>query len=109
MIAGVGVGALVLALGVGLWSAALLVATAVALWAVRRRAPVKRLRARKRRVWTDEERRFILDRDGWACVRCGATDQLEIDHVIPFSRGGACSVQNASVLCRGCNARKGAT
>ena len=109
MIAATAVGALVLALGVGVWSAALLVATAVALWAMRRRAPARRPRARKRRVWTDEERRFILDRDGWRCVNCGADDQLEIDHVIPFSRGGACSVENACVLCRSCNARKGAS
>jgi hypothetical protein len=29
--------------------------------------------------------------------------------VIPFSRGGACSVENAAVRCRSCNARKGAS
>jgi len=64
---------------------------------------------RVRRVWTEEERRAILERDGWACVQCGATEDLEIDHVVPFSRGGACSVGNAQVLCRPCNVRKGAT
>ena len=72
-----------------------------------RRRPVRA--RRRRRVWSDEERRFILDRDGWRCVWCGSQDQLEIDHVIPFSKGGACSVENAAVLCRSCNARKGAT
>lgn len=90
--------------------ASLLLLASYVLWRVaykRRRRPS--LRARKRRVWTDEERRFILDRDGWRCVNCGADDQLEIDHVIPFSRGGACSVENACVLCRSCNARKGAS
>lgn len=73
----------------------------------RRRA--RQRRARRRRVWSDEERRFILDRDGWACVWCGSQDQLEIDHVIPFSKGGACSLENVAVLCRSCNARKGAS
>lgn len=73
-----------------------------------RRTQVVR-RPRRRRVWTDEERRFILDRDGWACVTCRSTDELEIDHIVPFSRGGACSVGNAQVLCGPCNRRKGAS
>lgn len=64
---------------------------------------------RRRRVWSDEERRFILERDGWACVQCRSQSELEIDHVIPFSRGGACSVDNAQVLCGPCNRRKGAS
>jgi 5-methylcytosine-specific restriction endonuclease McrA len=65
--------------------------------------------ARRRRVWTDDERRLILERDGWACVWCGSTDELQIDHVVPFSRGGACSADNAVVLCGPCNRRKGAS
>lgn len=65
--------------------------------------------ARRRRVWTDDERRLILERDGWACVWCGSTDELQIDHVVPFSRGGACSVDNVAVLCGPCNRRKGAS
>lgn len=73
----------------------------------RRRA--RQRRARRRRVWSDEERRFILDRDGWACVYCGSRDELEIDHIVPFSRGGACSADNAQVLCGPCNRVKGAS
>jgi 5-methylcytosine-specific restriction endonuclease McrA len=76
-------------------------------WRASGHRPVRR--ARRRRVWSDEERRFILERDSWACVECGAQDELEIDHVIPFSRGGACTVENAQVLCRTHNARKGAS
>lgn len=72
-----------------------------------RRRPVRA--RRRRRVWSDEERRFILDRDGWACVYCGSTDELEIDHIVPFSRGGACSADNAQVLCGPCNRSKGAS
>lgn len=92
-------------------AAALLLVGSVAAvwWLLRGRRPGAVRRGRRRKVWSDEERRFILDRDGWACVKCGSQDQLEIDHVIPFSRGGACSVENAQVLCRSHNASKGAS
>lgn len=91
------------------WGPAAFAAFTVAVWwaALRgRRRPAQR--RRNRRVWTEQERRFILDRDRWACVECGSADELEIDHVIPFSRGGACTVDNAQVLCGPCNRRKGA-
>ncbi len=90
----------------GRWFAVLVVVSAGFL--LRRRPSAGRVK-RRRRVWSDEERRFILDRDGWACVSCGSQAELEIDHVIPFSRGGACSVENAQVLCGPCNRRKGAS
>lgn len=91
----------------GRWYAAAVLLSVVLLSGRKKRSAGRQMR--RRRVWSDEERRFILDRDGWRCVWCGSQDQLEIDHVIPFSRGGACSVENAAVLCRSCNARKGAT
>ena len=95
----------------GVWAAlAALVLVAGPLWWLGRSGrPARQRRGRTRRVWTDDERRFILERDGWQCVWCGSTDELEIDHVIPFSRGGACSVDNAQVLCGPHNREKGAT
>ena len=30
-----------------------------------------------------------LDRDGWACVKCGKAGRLECDHRIPLEDGGA--------------------
>lgn len=80
-----------------------------AAWRRKGRPARPSLRARRRRVWTDDERRFILDRDGWQCVYCGATDELQIDHIVPFSRGGACSVANSQTLCGPCNRAKGAS
>lgn len=42
------------------------------------------------------------------CVMCGGDENLEIDHVIPRSRGGTNKVDNLQWLCRPCNAAKGA-
>ena len=49
----------------------------------------------------------VWNRDGGRCVECGATDYLEYDHDIPFSKGGANSVGNIRLLCRRCNLKKG--
>ena len=50
----------------------------------------------------------VWQRDGGVCVECQGTEYLEFDHVIPFSRGGASSVNNLQLLCRRCNRSKGA-
>lgn len=46
-------------------------------------------------------RMAVLERDGWACVECGATRRLEVDHIQPVR---ACpdlaySPANLQVLC----------
>lgn len=53
-------------------------------------------------------RNAVWQRDGARCTQCGASEYLEFDHVIPFSRGGATSVNNLQILCRACNQAKGA-
>ncbi|WP_245717587.1 TerD family protein [Nocardia jejuensis] len=53
----------------------------------------------KSRVW---------QRDGGRCVQCSDDQYLEFDHIIPWSRGGATSVDNLQILCRSCNLQKGA-
>jgi hypothetical protein len=55
----------------------------------------------------DEVRTFVFNRDGHACVRCGVTDDLTLDHVHPWSLGGPDTADNLRVLCRPCNSRKG--
>jgi hypothetical protein len=53
-----------------------------------------------------ETRQAVLERDGHKCVRCSATERLEIDHVIPISQGGTGEVDNLQVLCVSCNRKK---
>lgn len=50
----------------------------------------------------------IYARDGWACLACQTTKDLTLDHIWPWSKGGADSEDNLQTLCRSCNSRKGA-
>jgi hypothetical protein len=52
-------------------------------------------------------RQRVYARDGFACVHCGSEDQLSIDHIIPWSKGGAHSEGNFQTLCMPCNIKKG--
>lgn len=53
-------------------------------------------------------RQFIYQRDGFACLECGTSDDLTLDHIWPWSKGGADEIDNLRTLCRSCNSRKGA-
>src|SRR5215203_1463059 len=37
---------------------------------------------------SSEVRKYVSDRDDGQCQHCGATQNLELDHIIPLSRGG---------------------
>jgi hypothetical protein len=52
----------------------------------------------------------LIERDGPACVWCGREmwrRDLTLEHVIPRSRGGHATPENALVACRRCNRRRG--
>jgi len=52
------------------------------------------------------KRCFVMKRDGFACVRCGATGRgvrLEVHHRTPFAQGGSDALDNLETLCFDCN------
>jgi len=55
-----------------------------------------------------EVREYLLAKWGHKCAYCGKTDvPLEIDHIIPKSRGGSNRVSNLTIACHECNQSKG--
>jgi 5-methylcytosine-specific restriction endonuclease McrA len=52
-------------------------------------------------------RRIVFARDGFACVACGATENLTVDHRLPRSRGGTNALENLQTMCSPCNNAKG--
>jgi hypothetical protein len=60
----------------------------------------------ERRPLSDKLRALVLVRDGGRCLRCGSARKLEVDHIVPLSRGGDSEDFNLQTLCRRCNRRK---
>lgn len=57
----------------------------------------------KTKVFTRKQKRDWL---GISCAKCGATDNLELDHIVPRFMGGPTTRENSQTLCRPCNGRK---
>jgi len=54
----------------------------------------------KRRVIPTAIKLEVWQRDGGKCAKCGATDDLHFDHIIPWSKGGSSSTaDNIQLLC----------
>ena len=47
-----------------------------------------------------------FDRDGWKCVVCGATNNLEMDHAVALMNGGPNDLTNLYCLCHSCHVAK---
>lgn len=68
----------------------------------------------QRALMTPKLRQSIKERDHFTCCNCGnSTDRepnllLEIDHIMPLSKGGKTEVDNLQTLCWKCNRSKGA-
>ncbi|WP_331731801.1 HNH endonuclease (plasmid) [Streptomyces sp. NBC_01005] len=61
---------------------------------------------RKRMPISATKRARVLARDGHRCRKCSAIEDLTIDHIKHWSRGGSNADDNLRVLCRSCNSRR---
>lgn len=52
-------------------------------------------------------RKELIAEAGFACVACGSSERLCIDHIMPRRRGGTNDRANLQVLCAPCNTSKG--
>ena len=55
---------------------------------------------------TVKEWENLLDKYGHKCLKCGTTENLTEDHVLPLSLGGNNSIENIQPLCSSCNSSK---
>ena len=62
-----------------------------------------------REMIPEDVRHAVWQRDAGSCRLCGASTELQYDHLIPVSMGGANSADNLQILCGPCNRRKGAS
>jgi HNH endonuclease len=51
-------------------------------------------------------REAILEADRHRCRRCGAMQNLEVDHIVPIGHGGESTFENGQTLCHECHSRK---
>ena len=63
------------------------------------------------RSFTTDERIIIWRRDNESCQMCKnkiELDDMHADHILPYSKGGETTLDNAQTLCKLCNTKKGA-
>jgi hypothetical protein len=52
------------------------------------------------------KRKKVFERDAYRCRRCSDWHNLEVDHIIPVSKGGGNGMGNLQTLCNSCNSKK---
>lgn len=48
----------------------------------------------------------VKKRDGCRCCLCGATNYLQVDHIVPVSKGGQTIMTNLWTLCDICHSKR---
>lgn len=62
------------------------------------------------RKFKDNDKRTAYERQNGICPICGKhyeIDEMEGDHIIPWSKGGKTTIDNLQMLCKKCNREKG--
>lgn len=69
----------------------------------------KAVKRRKANGYTSDPsvRLKVIDKHGDKCLKCGATEEIQLDHVKPVSKGGKNEIDNLQPLCKSCNVSKG--
>lgn len=64
----------------------------------------------ERRLFTEEEKKMLYESSDKKCAICGnlilSLDDCEIDHIVPFAKGGKTELSNAQIVHRICNREK---
>ena len=61
------------------------------------------------RPFSDSQKRTVYTQQGGICACCGKKykyEEMEGDHIKPWSKGGKTEIENLQMLCRDCNRRK---
>jgi HNH endonuclease domain protein len=61
------------------------------------------------RAFSDSQKRTIYEQQGGVCPHCGKKyeyEEMEGDHITPWSKGGKTELENLQMLCQACNRRK---
>ena len=68
---------------------------------------VKNKEIRRSRIIPTHIKLEVWKRDGAKCIKCGKTDELHFDHIVPYSKGGSSLVAaNIQLLCARHNLEK---
>ncbi|MDO4223832.1 MAG: DUF262 domain-containing protein [Acinetobacter sp.] len=61
------------------------------------------------RAFTDKDKRILFEKQNGVCPHCKQTfklEEMEADHIVPWSKGGKTDLSNGQMLCRKCNNTK---
>lgn len=58
--------------------------------------------------WSTSIREYVKEREKKdVCIYCGKKKELTLEHILPRSRGGPDTTDNAVFVCKSCNSSKG--